>query len=70
MASPMRDIGGRNRPPCKDCPDRHTACSDHCVKEKFLAWKAEKEKIDKAMKTVHEMDRYMADQIRKNRRIK
>lgn len=26
---------------CKDCPDRHIACHDHC--EKFHAWRAEHE---------------------------
>lgn len=31
--------------PCKGCPDRYTACSDHCQKPEFLAWKAEQKKI-------------------------
>lgn len=25
--------------PCRGCPDRYTACSDHCRKPKFLEWK-------------------------------
>lgn len=24
---------------CKDCPERHEACHDHC--ERFAAWRAE-----------------------------
>ena len=32
--------------PCKDCPDRHTACHDHC--EKYKAWKEEHDRINKA----------------------
>ena len=31
--------------PCQGCPDRYPACSDHCRKEAFLAWKAEHKKI-------------------------
>jgi len=33
--------------PCRGCPDRYPACSDHCQKPEFLAWKAEQEKIRK-----------------------
>lgn len=29
--------------PCRGCPDRYTACSDHCQKPEFQAWKAEQE---------------------------
>ena len=25
--------------PCQDCPDRHTACHDHC--DNYKAWKAD-----------------------------
>jgi hypothetical protein len=32
--------------PCKDCPDRHTACHDHC--EKFAEYKAIREKENAA----------------------
>lgn len=28
--------------PCKDCPDRHLACHDHC--EKYQAYKAKNNK--------------------------
>lgn len=27
-------------PPCKDCPDRYTACHDHC--EKYQKWKEDR----------------------------
>ena len=27
--------------PCHGCPDRYTACSDHCQKEAFLKWRQE-----------------------------
>lgn len=33
--------------PCQGCPDRYRACSDHCRKPAFLAWKAEQETIRK-----------------------
>lgn len=33
--------------PCKDCPDRYTACHDHC--DKYKAWKAEKDAVKKDM---------------------
>lgn len=35
----------RSKPPCKDCQDRYTACSDHCHKPEYLAWRAENDKI-------------------------
>ena len=31
--------------PCRYCLDRYPACSDHCKKPEFLAWKAEQETI-------------------------
>lgn len=40
--------------PCKGCPDRYYACSDHCRKESFLVWKEEQEKIRKARKTYYQ----------------
>lgn len=36
--------------PCKGCPDRYPACSDHCKKPEYLKWCAEKELIDKNRK--------------------
>lgn len=44
----MTDTIRSKRPqPCNGCPDRYTACSDHCKKEAFLAWKQEQETIKK-----------------------
>jgi hypothetical protein len=42
--------------PCKDCPERFIACSDHCPKDDrgeygYKAWKAEMAELKKAMKT-------------------
>lgn len=37
-------FSGRENP-CKGCPDRYPACSDHCQKPAFLKWKAEQKKI-------------------------
>ena len=31
--------------PCKGCPGRVIACSDHCKKPEYLAWKEEQETI-------------------------
>ena len=33
--------------PCKGCPDRYPACSDHCQKPDFLKWKEEQALIRK-----------------------
>lgn len=70
MATPWLDSGGRTRPPCKGCPDRKPACSDHCRKPEFLKWKAEKEKIDKARKAGRDTDSYTVEQVIKNRRVR
>lgn len=44
----MTDTIRSKRPqPCNGCPDRCTACSDHCKKEAFLAWEQEQETIRK-----------------------
>lgn len=40
-------INNNRSNPCRGCPDRYQACSDHCQKPEFLAWKAEQEKIRK-----------------------
>lgn len=40
--------------PCKGCPDRYTACSDHCKKPEYLAWREEQEKIRKAKKAYYQ----------------
>lgn len=33
--------------PCYKCPDRYPACSGHCQKPEFLAWKEEQALIRK-----------------------
>ena len=38
--------GGRQHP-CKGCTARYPACSDHCTKPEYLAYKAEQETIRK-----------------------
>ena len=40
--------------PCKGCPDRYPACSDHCTKDAFLKWKAEQDLIRKNRKAYNE----------------
>ena len=44
MSEPMPN---RNKPPCKGCPDRKTACSDHCQKPEYLKWREEQTQIKK-----------------------
>ena len=42
----MADISRSSRlNPCMGCQDRYPACSDHCKKPEFKAYKAEQEKI-------------------------
>lgn len=44
----MADISRSSRHnPCMGCQDRYPACSDHCKKPEFKAYKAEQEKIKK-----------------------
>ena len=43
-------ITSERKNPCKGCPDRYTACSDHCKKDAFLKWKAEQDLIRKNRK--------------------
>lgn len=38
----------REKPPCKDCQDRHTACHDKC--EKYKAWKSWLDEVNKRRK--------------------
>lgn len=54
--------------PCKGCPDRYTACSDHCKKPAFIAWKEEQAKIREARHRESSIWGYTADEIQKNRR--
>lgn len=36
--------------PCKGCPDRYPACSGHCTKPDYIAYRTEQEKIKTARK--------------------
>lgn len=40
--------------PCRGCPDRYPACSDHCMKDAFLKWKAEQDLIRKNRKAYNQ----------------
>lgn len=60
---------GRNRP-CYGCPDRYTACSDHCRKPEFLEYRAELETIRRNRAAYDLTTGYTANEIRKNRRVR
>lgn len=59
---------GQRPNPCKGCPDRYTACSDHCRKEAFLKWKAEQDTIRENRRKFNETTGYTVDAIRKSRK--
>lgn len=44
---------------CKDCPERHEACHDHC--ERFAAWRKQH-----AAERVYTNARHAAERISKN----
>lgn len=54
--------------PCKGCPDRYPACSDHCVKPEKLAWNREQETIRENRRKYNVARDYISDNIEKNRR--
>lgn len=65
----MAESFWRNRPnPCKDCPDKVSACSDKCRKDAFLKWKAEQATIRENRRKYNETTGYTVKQIQKNRR--
>lgn len=43
----LETIRNKRDNPCKGCPDRYPACSDHCKKPALLSWRAEQELIRK-----------------------
>lgn len=50
----MTETLRRQRPnPCNGCPDRYPACSDHCTKPAYLAYREEQEKIRQARKAYY-----------------
>lgn len=54
--------------PCRGCPDRYSACSDHCTKPDFLKWKAEQETIRQNKRDYNRMNNYVFRQSERNRR--
>lgn len=54
--------------PCKDCPDRFTACSDHCRKPDYLAYRQRQETIRKNRAAYNSMNDYVFRQSERNRR--
>ena len=60
-------FSGRDNP-CHGCKKRYTACSDHCVDEEFLKWKAQQETIRKNKQKYYQVWGYTSDEILKNRR--
>ena len=54
--------------PCHGCPDRYTACSDHCQKPEFLKWKAEQERIRENRNARSSLNAYVFRQSERNRR--
>lgn len=53
--------------PCYGCPDRYPACSDHCMKPDFQAWRDEQKKIRENREKSRDLDSYTTDAIRKSK---
>lgn len=66
MPSDLLKSGRKN--PCWGCPDRYSACSDHCRKPDFLKWKAEQAKIREARRKFDNTTSYTVDQIARSRK--
>lgn len=49
----------RFKPPCKDCPDRHTACHDTC--SKYKDYRAEIDSYAEAKRKVSHVDMAIKD---------
>lgn len=54
--------GIRDESPCKDCPERFLACSDHCPKDErgdfgYKAWKAKLEDVQAKRKAYNNLNR-------------
>lgn len=49
--------------PCKNCPDRHTACHDKC--EKYLTAKRARDEKKEAIRTKNAAVGYIVDGVRK-----
>lgn len=64
MADDKKKIncGIRDGSPCKDCPERFLACSDHCPKDErggfgYKAWKAKLEEVKENRKAYNNLNR-------------
>lgn len=54
--------GNREEAPCKGCPERFPACSDHCPKDArgefgYKAWKARFDEINNKRKAYDRLNR-------------
>ena len=54
--------------PCKDCPDRHTACHDRCQEPEYLAFRAMYARAREARRRESELLAYTIKEMRKNQR--
>lgn len=54
--------------PCKDCPDRHTACHDRCQKPEYLAFRVMCIRAREARRRESELLAYTIKEMRKNQR--
>lgn len=58
-----KPMASRGAAPCKGCPDKKMACSDHCQKREFLEWKREMEIIRKNRAEYRGMGYYISESI-------
>lgn len=56
------------KPPCKNCPDRSTACHDTC--ERYQAYKEHRQGISEARAKQNFLRNYFTDAMNKSERIK
>ena len=62
---------GNSRPnPCNGCLDRYPACSAHCEKEAYKAYRAELETIKRNRQAYNDSWAYTTAAVMKNRRPK
>jgi hypothetical protein len=63
-------IGSTRHNPCKGCPDRYPACSAHCEKPEYKAYRAEQETIKRNRQAYNDSWAYTTEAVMKNRRPK
>lgn len=61
-------LAGRRGNPCKGCPDRYIACSDHCKKPEFLKWRAEQETIRRNKAMYNQVTAYTVAAIERSKK--